>query len=326
MIDVNTRKKFSENQKGQNFLNGVFQATAEAIELKKGTNELMDRVDNSNKEISSNLNIIARNLVSIYKIIPKSISLPKIFNVTGKVEVIKTPPVEISNLDKLTKEVKTVQELIRNQKHEKYPTSFVVDNLFEIKTYFDSLEKRLSDVVKAISSVPQQKIEIPKFEFPKQLLKTKNQDNSEIIESLNRMEQTFVDIGNEIVNTKVKFPKTISVDNFPVQMVPQPVTHISINALEGFIHTSDNTVGTSLTPLPSYGVLANRRSVLIYNNSANTIYIGGSDLTTSNGMPVPANSYSPILDAGINVIMYGIATTANNDVRCLEISDTAAGS
>ena len=103
-------------------------------------------------------------------------------------------------------------------------------------------------------------------------------------------------------------------------MTPQPVTNVTLNGLQGNIKTTSATVGSTVAQLPSYGQLFNRRAIVIYNNSAVTIYIGGSDVTTSNGMPVPANSYSPILDAGYNMVMYGIAASGSNNVRVLEVS------
>lgn len=141
-------------------------------------------------------------------------------------------------------------------------------------------------------------------------------DNSEIAKAIKAMK---VDV------PEIKFPDYVNVGNWPPQRVPQPVTSININPLRGFIKTTAATVTTTLTTLPSYGVLDNRRAILIYNNSSNTIYVGGSDVTATNGMPVPASSYSPILDAGIKMIIYGIASTGSNNVRVMEASNDAIG-
>lgn len=119
---------------------------------------------------------------------------------------------------------------------------------------------------------------------------------------------------------ELEFPTSIEVSNFPPQRVAVPQNNVWINPLQGYIETTSVTVGTSITKLPDYGQLFNRRAVIIYNNSANTIFIGGSEVTTSNGLPVPTSSFSPVLDAGYGLIVYGIASQAGNNCRVLEIS------
>ena len=123
-----------------------------------------------------------------------------------------------------------------------------------------------------------------------------------------------------IYNKEIDYPTAIDIRNFPPTMVSTPVTNININALQGFIETTFATVGTSVVRLPDYGQLFNRRALLIYNNSANTIYIGGSEVTVSNGLPIPAYSYSPPIDAGYNLHVYGVAAQGGNNVRVLEVS------
>lgn len=135
---------------------------------------------------------------------------------------------------------------------------------------------------------------------------------SEVTESLQRLP------GN------MEFPTEVQVTNFPPQKIPQPVTNISINALAGTTKSRAITVGTTPTPLPDE-VLAYRRSLVVYNNSAQTIYIGGSDVTTTNGMPVPASSYSPAFDAGDKMVVYGIVASSTANVRTLEASDIRVG-
>ena len=125
---------------------------------------------------------------------------------------------------------------------------------------------------------------------------------------------------------KMELPDAISVDNFPPQMVPQPVTNININPLRGFIHSTTQTVTTTLAAIPGYGVLNNRRSVQFYNNSSTVIvFIGGSDVTSSTGMPVPAKSYSPVIDAGERMVLYGVTSSSTADIRVIEISNDEIG-
>lgn len=151
--------------------------------------------------------------------------------------------------------------------------------------------------------------------------KMEKMDMNPLIDAISRLEEKMGDMKMPAM----EFPSAIEVSNFPAQLVPNPVTHISINSLRGFVKTTAATVTSTLTTLPSYGVLANRRSIQIYNNSSNTIFIGGSDVTATNGMPVPASSYSQALDLGVDTILYGIASSGSNNVRCIEVSDEASG-
>lgn len=120
---------------------------------------------------------------------------------------------------------------------------------------------------------------------------------------------------------EIEFPESIAVSNF---RVPQPVTNININPLRGALTNTAVTVTTSATALPTTPA-DNRRAIVIYNNSASVLYVGGSDVTTSNGMPVPAASYSPSLDAGPRMIVYGIVATGTANVRVMELANDAIG-
>lgn len=238
------------------------------------------------------LDKIGQGLVKIYTNMPKTVVLPKIFTVQGKVEIAK--PVTINNLDDLGR-------------------------------YFQSLEAKMTVWAQAASTAQPPKIEFPKFEIPKQTATTI--DTAPITEAIHELQtalaKTPVDANNVTLLRGIK-EGIDSLVNRPV-MTPTPVTHISLNPLQGIIKTTDNTVGSTLTKLPSYGQLFNRRSIQVYNNSSNTIYLGGSDVSISNGIPVTAGSFSTILDVGYNMILYGIAATNGNDVRVLEVADQSAG-
>ena len=170
--------------------------------------------------------------------------------------------------------------------------------------------------------------------------------SKEIVMGLNRLEKLLSkkekqaetkDRTNEIIKAikgikievrDIEFPDTIdaNVVNFPPQKIAQPVSHISINSLSGTVHQTTTTVTTTLTTLPGYGVLDNRRSLIFYNNdSDNTIFIGGSTVTTSTGFPVEAKSYSPSFDSGPLQRWYGVTSTGTAEVRTLEIPDEASG-
>lgn len=58
------------------------------------------------------------------------------------------------------------------------------------------------------------------------------------------------------------------------------------------------TVTDAATRLDTADEVAGARGVsfAFYNNGATTIYVGGADVTTTNGAPVPAGTWSPGLD------------------------------
>jgi len=172
----------------------------------------------------------------------------------------------------------------------------------------------------------------------------KDFDDKGIVMTLNRIEKLLSkkpkevkgkDSSKEVVkalkNLKIEagsmeFPDSIAINNFPPQKIAQPVSHMSINSLSGSVHPTSTTVKTTLTSLPGYGVLDNRRAIIFYNNdSTNTVFIGGSTVTTSTGMPIEAKSFSPSFDSGPLQKWYGVTSSGTADVRCLELPDEASG-
>lgn len=240
--------------------------------------QFQEKADPKMLEIMSKL---GSALAMIYKQVSRPLILPKIFKIQGQVEVTKQASVNVKNLD-------------------------------ELGAFFKSLEQKLALLSNAVSSAPPPVVNIPKFEMPK--MSAASGVDPKLIDLLESLEEKI----DKLQPQEMKFPKKISVDNFPVTLTPQPVTNININPLQGVIKTSSTTVGTALTTLPGYGQLPNRRSLVIYNNSANVIYVGGSDVTASNGIPVAGGDFSNVFDAGYNQIIYGIASTSGNDIRVLE--------
>lgn len=192
-------------------------------------------------------------------------------------------------------------------------------DISELKT----ISKKIEEVRSSIQNIKFPtfpKIEIPKTVIPKFPTKISFQDKDDIINAL-------ADLKASIENIKfpeVEFPTEINVGNFPPIKYPIPPTSMSIRPLRGEVKSRTITVTTSITPLPDE-VLSYRRSLVVYNNSSSVIYIGGSDVTATNGMPVPASSYSPPIDAGPKMIVYGIVATGTANVRVLEVSDQEYG-
>jgi len=225
-----------------------------------------------------------------------NIVLPKVFDVRGRVQadIENLPPVRISNALEVQAEVtKSVNNLARM-----------------MLQFSESVIKNNRDT----------KVEMPSSFDIKNDVSIRHWD--ELINAMEELKKGF----NILINKETGgLANKVEVTNFPIPKIPTPVTHISINALNGFVNTTATTVTTSLTPLPAYGVLANRRAITIYNNGSSTLYIGGSDVTTTNGLPVPAGSYSPALDAGVRTIVYGVVASGSVDVRVMELSDIASG-
>lgn len=296
MIDMSARNRIIEDNRMKSLISGLGQTLGEALTQKKilekdseGFNLNVKFKDEGHDQITSSLDKIGKALVVIYnRLTSFRIDLPKIFKVEGSVDVDNVadlPPVHIQNFK-------------------------------DLKPYFESLEKSLKYLSTAITLAASKEPVIQKS------VPTINFDTKPLLNAL----QEIKDVSNKPVDNKqmINMLRNISegigalIDK--PTFVPPAVTNITLNPLQGFVKTTSATIGTTITSLPSYGQLFNRRAVIIYNNSSNTIYLGGVDVTTSNGLPVPANSYSPILDAGYNMIVYGIASVAGNNVRILEVS------
>ncbi len=84
----------------------------------------------------------------------------------------------------------------------------------------------------------------------------------------------------------------------------------------GSIVTTSVTVGVSRVRLGAPG--PGRRSVIVYNNGSVTVYLGGSDVTTTTGLPLPAGTpYSADL---ASADLYAIAASGTADIRVMEIN------
>jgi hypothetical protein len=76
------------------------------------------------------------------------------------------------------------------------------------------------------------------------------------------------------------------------------------------------TCATSATAAPA-SVLANRHSICIYNNGANTIFIGPTGVTTSNGFPLPAGG-SFCDDVNTTQVYSCIVASGTENARVIE--------
>lgn len=220
--------------------------------------------------------------------------------------------------EKIKLEVPKVQKVTGEISLSHLPDSYQLDNILDKLSEIKLAIAKIKLESPTISLPPQKEIKIPPF--PKVI---ETAEGKEIIKAVEKLSDRLKDLPKKI--SPPKFPNHISVDNFPPQKYPMPVTHISINSLKGYVKTTAVTVTSALTPLPSE-VLSNRRSLVLYNNAASTtIEVGGSTFTFGNGMPIKAGNYSPAFDAGVDMIVYGRTSSGSADVRVIEMSDEMTG-
>lgn len=241
-------------------------------------------------DLSAKLKLLADLEVRI----PKDIDLnfPEDVQVVGKVDIgtiDELPPVNISNIADLAKAL-----------------SGVLNNL-QVAT------------IKAI--------ERTKPEFPKGMTiinKVKIEEFQTLLDDMEELKKGFNTLINKEVGA-VTFPtQTIPVE-ITNQFIPQPVTNINVNALQGLVLSTAMTATGTAAALPTTPI-ANRRSLMIFNNDSTlTVFIGGVGLTASNGLPVLAQTYSPSIDAGKNMILYVITSGGSVNIRVLEASHESSG-
>lgn len=354
MIDYQARQKLlRRKQDGILFNNFSKQQTQQ----KKGT-DLLDSLVKQNEETATLFNKFGQALAMIYRKIPNAVNLPQKFQIWGKVEVANTPSVTVENFSEIIvhqkalllqikqlieaislvgdrkppeislppirlQDANEVKDALRQLSRKfpdfsKLPTPEKI-NLTEVVIGLKNLENRMDDLSKGIVLLAEQKP-------VKQGVKM---DTSAIVTAIKSLEDNLQfpeSASNEdLLNALQNINEGIGQLIMRPQMTTPAVTHISINSLNGSILTTQIQLGSTVTPLPAIA-LPNRRAIQLYNNGSNTIYFGGSNVTTSNGIPVTSGAYSDILDIGVNMFVYGISQSGqNNDIRVLEVSDEASG-
>lgn len=215
---------------------------------------------------------------------------------------------------RIANQMEGIRQALMSYRPPKAPNVHQVFPYEKLLPSFDRLEAAIKNI----------KMEAPRVQekpmvFPKSM---KMEEGVAILKALGTLTEEIKNLPKRL--PEMQFPNEINIGNFPPQKIPQPVTNININALHGYPVSTAITVGTSAVGLPTTA-LASRRSLVVYNNDAvATLYVGGSNVTTTNGMPVPPLSYSPAFDAGADMIVYGISTTSIN-VRTLEVSNDREG-
>ncbi len=231
-----------------------------------------------------------------------------------------------ATISKLTAQLEAVKNAVNANRPSRFPAvqRVQITNPAPVQQFpIEPILRALRDLEGSFKSI---KLQVPtqkevKFpEMPKTMSMT---EGKAIVKALEDVTKKLDELPKDF--PEVIVPKSVSIDNFPPQKYPMPVTNININPLRGEVKTRAVTVTTALTPLPGE-VLAYRRAVVVYNNSASvTIYVGGSTMTAADGMPVPPNSYSPAFDAGPKMIIYARTSASTADVRVMELSNENIG-
>jgi hypothetical protein len=269
------------------------------ISFETGAEESLKQVTDSLEQLQSLLTTLPASL----EVIKEQLGALKEKDMVVNVPPVVIPPVQQVKGDVTVKNIPSMPNL----------------------SVLDEIARKLDGVQQAIGAIkfPEQKeVKFPAFAFPQPPDSVSVKEGKAILSLLQNVEKALVDLPAKL--PQVEFPKTVSVNNFPPQKYPMPVTHMSINSLKGFVKTTAINIGAGLSPLPGE-VLANRRSLIVYNNSLATIEIGGSEFTFGNGLPVPAGAFSPSFDAGPNMVLYGRTSGGTANVRILEVSDERSG-
>jgi hypothetical protein len=255
---------------------------------------------------------------------------------TVKTEVVNWPPQQafpktmdvriIKDPETPEEEAPEAPESVRIVNFDEFPvpkTRTAHVDLSPLQIGLENIDNALRSLSTSVARQKAPEIVMPKAkEFPKSISLNESEAILDALEDVTKGINGLRDVIEE--GNSSEMPRSVTVENFPPQHIPTPVTNININPLRGVIYTTAVTVSASATPLPATS-LENRRSVSVYNNSSQTLYVGGANVTTSNGVPVPASSYSNIFDAGEHMILYGVVASSTADIRVLEVSNEATG-
>lgn len=269
-----------------------------------------------------------------------------------KVNAAPVPPINVqpladsvSKLEKTFKEIKTYDTVtVKNLSDIKIPppaTEIIVKNLKDLpqtvvnteKTDLSPLVKLLEGLKSAVSDMsgtisrlkPVVNVPAPvvKVEAQKEVTVKGIKDTTDEVIGLRADIEKLYDMLEE-KNDELKLAvKENGGSKGSVSYSGSTITSVSLNGLRGVPVSTAVDVQNSPTLLPAVA-LPLRRSLIIYNNSANTVYIGGVDVTIADGLPIPASSFSPPIDAGQVMKVYGIAATTS-EVRVLEVSSDLEG-
>lgn len=293
MIDFQARQRLFEAKKQDRLVSGMKDVVSQALRNNgSGNEEVLKLVVKREEDQAANemLGKIGQALAKVYSKIPGAVQLPKIFQIQGRVKA------DITSMPNLK-----------------------ITNLSDLQPYFASLEKRLGQLATAVSMIAATPPPTPKdIKFPEF-------DTQSLIDAIDRI-PGGEGMSKDVIDKLDSIAEGIGALYNRPQMTPAPATHMSLNSLAGVFKATTINITSTATVLPPQAI-ANRRSLIVYNNSANTIYLGGPTVAISGvgqGLPVPTATYSPPFDPGQNMSLYGIAASSSS-VTILETSDESSG-
>ena len=293
------------------------------LEVAKNTRGLKERLDKVAEKTS----------------ITPSLTLPTSFTIDTKlknIEVSSMPAVEVKKLPKLEIDKDMFPKFPTEMKiSDKELSGKVSQNSSEIKDMKKTVSTDLKSLAQGIKTLQNTlelsikgikipEVNIPKFpevkipKFPTQI------SFKEASEFVNAIQGVRDDLASIYKQNEDRGTMPVEVTNFnETQVATASPTSMRINALRGETRTTALTITTTRKQLPETPI-ENRKTVTIYNNSDNTVYFGGADVTALNGVPVAPYTYSPSIDAHNTMGVYAIAET-NSEVRVLEASSEREG-
>src|SRR5882724_81498 len=98
-IDTKLREKlYQQQQQGKLTTSFADSVRKTMIDSSSEQKKIVEELLSQDQKTTSFLDKIGRALVLIHQAIPKKVDLPKVFPVTGMVEITKTAPTKIENL------------------------------------------------------------------------------------------------------------------------------------------------------------------------------------------------------------------------------------
>ena len=348
MVDQNARNRIIRQQEQKSLISQLI-SSLKPIDKPDTTTEPLNRVADGVKRegnISTILVAFVQKILRVISDFKDSAVTPKdVREVKQAIQSLTFPSVEIPETVTLNsrqhKEIISSVKEIKFPEFPKFPQKMDVgigDALLILEEIVKELGKSKKTEVTGqvnIGSMPEinlmpllKAIREIKISVPREISKPSIIDMSGVLLALNELNENVIaltDVNNntDVVKSLHTLNEGIGILIDKPTFVPPAVTHISLNALQGLVKTTTMTVSTSAVKLPTTN-LTDRRSIQVYNNSSNILYIGGSDVTTVNGIPIPSSSFSQALDLGYNTNLYGI-TTGSSNIRVLEVSDESSG-
>lgn len=281
--------------------------------LSKGTLQSLDKIQKGLRKIEFLLRVPMKVIVPPVQIDKED--LPKEEYFTSINDTIKDVIKGLSNVTDAVGKIKLTLSLPRTQE---VTGNVKISNQLDFP--IERIEKALLAIENKISKIKLD-IKTPAIKFPSIPEGISPRELKKMIDVLADIKKELKDLPSNMPQApEAEYPMRVKVDNFPTPKYPNPVTNININGLRGVAQSRPITVTTTATAMPS-DPIDNRRSMIIFNNdSTKTLYIGGSGVSTANGLPVLAQTFSPPIDAGVKMLIYGVVSSGTLNARILEVS------